>query len=354
MAKAKKLPSGNWRVQLFVGKNEQGKNVYESFTAETKAQAEFLAAEYKLKHPKEKRSRMTLGEAFDNYIMSKSEVLSPSTARNYKGIRRNHLKALMNKAVADITVDDIQKELNKEALSASPKTMRNINGLLYPVLKTYRPDFAYSATLPQREKKEIYIPSENAMKRLTQLAVGTNIELPMLLASQLGLRASEIAGLTYGCIDRERGEIKIKQALVYGENGNVIKQPKSYSGNRVIPCNKYILDKLGTGERDELALHTTSNAITKRWTRFVTNSGEEYFNFHALRHYFCSMSLLLGAPKKYVAEIMGHSSENMINRVYEHTFKDKKKEYADIILRYFSQKQDEISHEISHDFKTTP
>ena len=68
----------------------------------------------------------------------------------------------------------------------------------------------------------------------------------------------------------------------------------------------------------------------------MKGTDEEYFNFHALRHYFCSVSLLLGAPKKYVSELMGHASDSMVNQVYEHTFGDKKQEYAEIIMRYFS------------------
>ena len=45
MAKAKKLPSGSWRVLQFVGLDADGKRQYKSFTAPTKREAEFLAAE---------------------------------------------------------------------------------------------------------------------------------------------------------------------------------------------------------------------------------------------------------------------------------------------------------------------
>ena len=43
MATAKKLPSGNWRVQVFVGVDENKKRIYKSFTAPTKKQAEYAA-----------------------------------------------------------------------------------------------------------------------------------------------------------------------------------------------------------------------------------------------------------------------------------------------------------------------
>lgn len=42
MAKAKQLPSGAWRVQVYCGK-QNGKNVYKSFTSDDKKEAQYLA-----------------------------------------------------------------------------------------------------------------------------------------------------------------------------------------------------------------------------------------------------------------------------------------------------------------------
>ena len=39
MPKAKKLPSGNWRVLLYIGKDETGKRIYKSFTDKDKRKA---------------------------------------------------------------------------------------------------------------------------------------------------------------------------------------------------------------------------------------------------------------------------------------------------------------------------
>ena len=47
--RAKKLPSGNWRVNLYIGTDPDGKKRYKSFTAATKKEAEYQAAEYNLK-----------------------------------------------------------------------------------------------------------------------------------------------------------------------------------------------------------------------------------------------------------------------------------------------------------------
>ena len=67
MAKAKKLPSGNWNVKVF-SHIENGKRKYESFTAESKAEAEYLASQFK--HEKEERQsgNITVKEAMDRYM----------------------------------------------------------------------------------------------------------------------------------------------------------------------------------------------------------------------------------------------------------------------------------------------
>ena len=46
MATAKKLPSGSWRCLIYTGKDENGKRQYKSFTADSKKEAEFLAAAF--------------------------------------------------------------------------------------------------------------------------------------------------------------------------------------------------------------------------------------------------------------------------------------------------------------------
>jgi hypothetical protein len=44
MATAKKTPSGNWRVQIFLGRDKDGTKRKKSITAPTKREAERLAA----------------------------------------------------------------------------------------------------------------------------------------------------------------------------------------------------------------------------------------------------------------------------------------------------------------------
>ena len=89
MATAKKLPSGEWRMQKYIGKDETGKRIYKYFTGKTKKEVEYLAAEFCIEYDKEKKKEsspyisMTVYEAMEAYIESKSNVLSPSTLFGY-------------------------------------------------------------------------------------------------------------------------------------------------------------------------------------------------------------------------------------------------------------------------------
>ena len=61
MATAKKLQSGNYRCRVYLGK-ENGKDVYKSFTAPTKKEAEFNANQFLINsnHSKRKKNKFRL------------------------------------------------------------------------------------------------------------------------------------------------------------------------------------------------------------------------------------------------------------------------------------------------------
>ena len=94
MANAKQMPSGNWRVQVFLGTNADGKKMKKSITAPTRWQAEMLAAEF-LETVQTARSKFTVAQAVRGYIDSKKNVLSPSTVYCYEIILKNRLQMLI-------------------------------------------------------------------------------------------------------------------------------------------------------------------------------------------------------------------------------------------------------------------
>ena len=90
MANAKQMPSGNWRVQIYLGINKEGKKEKKSITAPTRWQAEMLAAKF-IQNMQLAKSRFTIAQAVRDYIDSKKNVLSPSTVYGYENILKTRL-----------------------------------------------------------------------------------------------------------------------------------------------------------------------------------------------------------------------------------------------------------------------
>jgi len=347
MASAKKLPSGSWRVNLYIGKNADGKRQYKSFTADTKKEAEYLAAQYNQLHIDINRSELPLRSAVESYIKSKENVLSPSTVRGYTVIKNNYLPELMSVKIRDISPELIQQEFNRFAKEHSPKTCRNAHGLISAVLKLHRPEMVLNTTLPQKKVRTIYVPDEKEILKIHSLLRGRVLEIPFLLASQCGLRASEISALETKHIFKDH--IRIDQARVPSLDGQVLKGPKSTSGYRDIPITEKLHDiLLANASEDGRIVQQSGPVISNAWSEFKTNKGlAADFNFHALRHHYASKCLLMGIPQKYVAELMGHSSLDMIEKVYQHTFPSAMEEYAQKLRN--SMNITIMQHEMQHE-----
>lgn len=301
------------------------------------AQARAVALKSGLIEEKKSGPSMTVGEAIDRYIESKDAVLSPSTLRSYRSIRNNSLGSLETIQLSNLTQEAVQRHINGLSRQSSPKYVRNVHGLLSAAISAYRPDFVLHTTLPQKEKVEIQIPTIEEVQFLAEKSKGTAFELPFLLATWMGLRTSEIRGLTWDCVD---GNIlHVKQALVEGDNGPVLKTTKSYSGNRKIRIPPYIKNLLDEcPKKNKYIIQYTRNALYTRLRRMCERYGLPHYRFHDLRHVQASVMLALGVPDKYAMERMGHASTNMLKTVYQHTMKSKSEEVADTVDNFFSEK----------------
>lgn len=332
--KATQLPSGNWNVVVMVG----GKR--HSVTASTKRLAEQEAAAIKsgAKEAKRQEKALTVGDAIDQYIDLKRPVLSPATIAGYAKIRKNYMQDIMSTDIYKLTPAQIQRSVNRMSSDHAPKTVCNAHGLISAVLKEFRPDFVLRTTLPQKTRREATIPDEREISVILQNSVGTKMELPIMLAMWLGLRASEIRGLTWDCIQGEY--LHIRQAIVTGENGNdEVKLTKTSAGDRYIKASAYILDLIARQPKtDEYIIHMSGQAMYKAFSRLCEKWGLPHYRFHDLRHVAASVSLLLGVPNKYSMQRMGHSTDNMLKTTYQHTMRSKADQYADRINEYYMNK----------------
>lgn len=343
MARAKKLPSGNWRVNLFIGYDENKKRKFKSFTAATKKEAEYLASEYKMfSDTRPTVENITVKEALQKYINSKSNVLSPSTIHNYKIIKDNRMEELQKLYLSELTQEKIQNAVNAESEKLSRKTLVNTFGLLSSTLKMLYPEFHYSITFPAKKKVIKELPTaQDVIKAVS----GSNIELPVLLALWLGMRLSEIKGLKY--CDLNNNNIMIRRALLKVGNDYIVREnTKTYNSTRVLKLPNYIKKLIPDGNPDEYIVKETGSMIYKRFTKLLKDNGVTPIRFHDLRHLNASIMLQLGIPDKYAMERGGWSTNQTLKNVYQHTFASERNIVDTKIDNYFSNIQHEIQHEI--------
>lgn len=327
---AKELPSGSYRVQVMV----DGKRISVTDKDPTVAVAKAMALKAKMEEARKSPRSMTVGEAIDRYIESKDSVLSPSTIAGYKRIRANALQGIMDVKLPDLTREKVQREINAMAKKKSPKTVRNAHGLLTAALAEYELDMVLRTTLPQKQHYDAKIPTADEIKKILKQAQGTEMEIPIFLAVWLGLRASEIRGITWDCIDGNT--LYIKQAIVEGENGPVLKGTKTYSGTRKLILPKYIKGLIdAVPHQGEFLCRLSGQAMYKRFSRICENAGVPHYRFHDLRHTNASIMLALGVPDKYAMERMGHATNNMLKTVYQHTIQSEQDKISNQVDKYF-------------------
>ena len=331
MAKAKKLPSGSWRVQVYLGKNADGKAVYKSVTAPSRKEAEFLAAEMKLKHVEKAEKGMTLAEAYAAYIASKENVLSPNTVREYIKASQRDFPKLMPLYISELKQDQIQNAVNEMALKYSPKSVHNAHGLLSAVLRAYRPELRLYTTLPQKRRYERHIPSDTDIEKLLSVTEGKRIHVPILLAAFGSLRREEVAALTPK--DVTDAGVWVKRAIARNKNNEpVVKAPKADKSYRFVTLDEWIIKQV-----KEWQFGMPLNSITNDFRDAVAASGIEPCRFHDLRHYHASVQHALGVPDKYIMERGGWATMSVLQDVYEHTLPEARDEFTARTLQHFQK-----------------
>lgn len=351
MANAKKLPSGSWRVNQYIGKDENGKRIYKSFTAPTKKEAEFLAAEYVAKNRYCQKS-MTVAEAIDRYIESKDGILSPTTINGYRNIRNNHLKGILNIKIDKITREEIQREINAESKKHSAKTVSNVHGLLAAAISMQNPDFILRTTLP-RKVKEIKkdLPTSEEIARALR---GTPAELPALCSMCLCLRLSEVRGIRKSAIEGDF--LRIDQVIVTVRGEHIKKElAKTDATRRIVELPPVLKKRILACDGDYMT-NMTGRMIYAHFVKAMKDAGLQGVRFHDLRHIAASDMHELGLSDRIAAERGGWSGTQTVQHVYQHTFSRDRViaektmvDFYEKILSDVERKNDDATRNATHD-----
>ncbi len=330
MAKAKKLPSGNWRVQAQI--TVDGRVVRKSFSDKERRKAELAATAWQAGVQQELTEDITLATAYERYIAAKENVLSPSTIRNYKLLSQNALQDIMQIKIHKLNNELIQRSINQFTVNHSPKTVRNCHGLLSAVLAMFRPDFTLRTKLPQKVKTPMYIPTDEVIRSLMDAVKHTSLETPVLLAAFGALRCGEICALTSD--DVFDTYIHVNKSMVCDSNGRWhIKPPKTVSSDRYVELPSFIIKQLQ--DKSGRIVNLTPHTVSTNFNRFLKQHNIPHFRFHDLRHYNVSTLHAMGIPDKYIMAQGGWSTSYTMQNVYNHILSDKQSEFSKQITRHF-------------------
>ncbi len=335
--KATKLPSGNYRCRVYVGKDASGKKLWKSITGPNKKKVELEASKFSVEQ--QQAAPMVDNKSFkhaaDSFLASRESVLSPSTIRGYKAFLRMYeanLEWFCNKSIYVINTADLQKVVDTFVRQGlKPKSVRNYYGFASTVLENNGIS-VHPPRLPQKERPAIYVPDETTVKKVLEVVEGTDLEIPVMLAAFGPLRRGEICALAMEDI---KGNVcHVRHDLAQNADGEwIMKAPKTYSSDRYIELPEFVIKAI---QEKGYITKLNPDQISYQFTAALEQAELPHFRFHSLRHFCISYLHSIGIPDIYIMQRSGHSTATVLRNIYTHTLQDHSKKETDIILSRFN------------------
>jgi integrase len=336
MPTAKKTKSGSWRVTVYDYKDSAGKIHQKTFTAATRRDALRMAQEYK-EGPR--LSDLTVGEAVQKYINSKKAVLSPSTHKAYDSIYKTHFRESYFGSLKLTSLDNLSVQTFISDLDLSPKTVRNVSGLLSASVRLFMPSKVFSITLPQRKRPDLHTPTTREIEKLMEeIKEDRELYICVMLCAFGPMRRSEACAIQYSDIDYKTNSITVRRARVENSNKEWIYKdvPKTDSSYRTITYPEKTIRAIGHGFGYVID-KSTPTALTRRMTRALNRAGLPHFRMHDLRHYAASILHAIGIPDQYIMDRGGWRTDNVMKNVYRDALDDVSVKMNKKVVNYFGK-----------------
>jgi integrase len=304
--------------------------------------------------------------------------LAETTITNYLSHIKNHILPVIGHMKLDqikpmhlINLLDGMKRVDDSGEALSERTKQDTYLALRNIFeravewKIIKENPVKSVKKPRAlEDREVNVYDEAEVESLFLAAEDEPLHWRMFLTLALaaGLRRSENLGLEWSNVDLEKGTIDIKQVIVKGRNGPVIKQPKSKNSKRIISLPSSVVkeleafelhwkkEKLKMGDGwieenhkwvfcNEDGTHYYPDTPTTWWKRFTQRSGVRYITLHDLRHTSATLLINQGVHAKIISERLGHSDIRITMNTYGHVLRKADQEAANKLDGIFSKKQ---------------
>ena len=317
-------------------------------------------------------NNVTVAEFVENWYKLYLTDLSPTTLKGYEYQIENYIinQDIGKIRLQDLTTSDVQQWINslyeESPLSNKPlsaKTVKNIYHNLCAaidkavVLELVKKNVCKAVSLPKVQKYTAEVYDEKEVQALLNAIKGTDMELPLMIDINLGLRRGELLGLKWKHIDFEKGFVSIEDNMIevkkeVSADRLLTKSPKSASGQRVIPISSalneylkkahtdYLLRKLKMGKDffdgdyvvcQENGKPYKPNSFTDKFNNFLKKNKLKHIRLHDLRHTNATLMLTQGISPKVAQMRLGHSDYSTTMNIYSHVLKSVETEAAEKI-----------------------
>ncbi|MFM0714361.1 site-specific integrase [Streptococcus suis] len=349
-----------WDYRIF-DKNKKVIASNSGFKTKREAEIEALSIEIKLMQGAIIDKNITFYDLWEKWLELTVKPLGKAdTTLNKHMLRGKFIKAQFeDKPAIQIKASEYQAFINKYAETNCRDNVSRMNAEIRNVIifakrdKLNIEDFTEGVILsgrpPKKRKEDKYIHSFKDYQKLVSYLEEnldmTSSIIPHLLLIQLktGLRAGEVAGLTWDCVLWDTFEIKTYRR--YDTVRQRWSKAKTEDSIRTIPIDAdtlNVLEKLkqeqdvfvenGTITNDEnmifVDLHyniVTNAGINKHLKQILKTLRifPQNMTSTGLRHTYCSTMLAMGVDIWAVSKLMGHKDITEITETYGHLIKEK-------------------------------
>ena len=358
-------PDGRWEARYTAGRDPgTGRQVQKSVYGAT--QKEVLKKLQEIQTDLERGvflepSRLTLGQWLDIWQSEYLSGVKGSTEYSYKKHIKNHitpaLGAVKLQKLKPHAVQAFYNNLQREK-GLSPKTIKNLHGVLHSALKQavtvgyLRQNPADNAKLPRVEKAEIQTLTEDFLPLFLNAIAGHEFEAIYFTTLFSGLRQGEVLGLTWSCIDLDKGTVYIKQQLQRerGSSGAYILGSLKNDKPRHITLAPDVVKMLRRERAQQarqrlkagaawnnpdhlvftnaLGRHLVPDTVYSHFKRIAASIGCPALRFHDLRHTYAVNALRSGDDIKSVQDNLGHHTAAFTLDTYGHVTEQMKRDSA--------------------------
>lgn len=313
-------------------------------------------------------SKMTLKDWLNIWVDEYTGHLKPRTINVYKShIEQHFIPALGAVRLQQLKPPQIQSfynSLQKKEKPLSPKSIKNIHGVLHKAMQQaveigyIRQNPTQTCKLPRVEKAPVHALDEDQITTLLQYIKGHRFETLYTVDTFTGMRQSEILGLTWDCVDFEKGTIRLYRQwqIINGVRGfHSLKNGKS----RTITPAPYVIQLLQQQKRTQTEWQLQAGPAWHNEEGFVFTDRHGYplkhdivyrsfkritqqlefpnIRFHDMRHTYASACIHAGDDIKALQENMGHHTAAFTLDAYGHISKQGRKESANKMEQYITR-----------------